>query len=436
LSDLAKLVEQSLCELALWDGSRFLVAFSGGLDSTALLLSLKELQRPLRAIHIDHQLQAASRAWSEHCQALCHTHGIELKSVTVDVPANTGDGLEAAARQARYGAFEQALHHDEILVTAHHADDQLETLLLRLARGTGAAGMAGIPALAEFGRGRLARPLLNVRREALRRFVESLDVAWISDPANDDPGFDRSYLRAQVVPALRKRWPAIDVTAARLARLMADANGLLEDVAATDIGEYTPDQPLPLAVLEPLGGARCRNLLRFWLKRCGCEAPSAAQLDSLLGLLTARSDGSPCLRWGNHEVRIYRAKLYVLQALRVGPALEGWLTPSQAWQSDLGRLELVPASVGGWSRERAEAGFRVAGRLGGERFRPGPGRPSKTLKNWLQEEGVVPWMRESIPLLYCGDELVAIGDLWQGADGDVRPGEGWRVSWRNRPGLF
>ena len=436
MSDLAKLVEQSLRELALWEDSRFLVALSGGLDSTALLLSLQELQRPLRAIHINHQLQPASGAWAEHCQALCSQHAIEFSTVTVDVAVNSGDGLEAAARHARYAALEQALGHDEVLVTAHHADDQLETLLLRLARGAGAAGMAGIPPLKPFGQGRLARPLLNVRRDALRQFLESVQVPWISDPANDDPGFDRSYLRAQVVPLLRQRWPAIDVTAARLARLMAETHGLLDEVAAADIGEAAPTEPLPLTVLEPLDKPRRRNLLRYWLRRCGCEPPSAAQLEELVGLLTARSDGSPCLRWGNHEVRIYRAKLYVRGASPASSPVEGWVTPSQAWQSDLGRLELVPASEGGWSRERAEAGFRVARRSGGERFRPGPGQPSKALKKWLQEEGVVPWMRESIPLLYCGDELVAIGDLWQGVDADVRPGEGWRVSWRNRPALF
>ena len=436
MSDLAKLVEESLRDLALWEQSQFLVAFSGGLDSTALLLSLQELRRPLRAIHIDHQLQASSVAWAEHCQAFCREHGIDLIMVTVEVATNTGMGLEAAARQARYAAFEQELKLDEVLVTAHHADDQFETLLLRLVRGAGVAGMAGIPALTQFGRGRLVRPLLNIRREALRSFVKSRHAAWISDPANDDPGFDRSYLRAQVVPLLRERWPAIEVTAARLARLMTETQGLLEALAAADIGEHQPSEPLPLTVLDQLDPPRCRNALRYWLRQCNCEPPSAAQLEGLVRLLAARSDGSPALCWGRHQARIYRAKLYVLPARLASPATEGWLTPTQAWQSDCGSLELVPAREGGWSRVRAETGFRVAQRKGGERFRPGPGRPSKALKKWLQEQGVVPWMRESIPLLFCGDELVAIGDLWQCVDGDVPPGEGWRVLWRNRPALF
>ena len=436
MSDLAKLVEASLRELKVWDDGRFLVAFSGGLDSTALLLGLHELRRPLRAIHVDHQLQPQSAAWAAHCESLCRQYDIDFSRVKVEVAPAGGAGLEAAAREARYGALRDALGAGEILVTAHHADDQLETLLLRIARGTGVAGMAGIPPLSPFAQGRLARPLLHVRRELLRGFVEAQGVDWIADPANDDPGFDRSYLRANVVPALRERWPAIDVTAARAARLLAEAQGLLDELAAADMQAQPLAEPLPLTVLELLDVSRQRNLLRYWLRQNGCDLPSAAQLDSLVGMLAARTDGRPCLRWGDQEVRIYRAKLYLLPVRPSCPSVEGWLTARQAWQSHVGRLELVPARQGGWSRERAEAGFRVAQRLGGERFRPGPGQPSKALKKWLQEEGVVPWMRESIPLLYSGDELVAIGDLWQGSDGDVRPGEGWRVSWRNRPALF
>lgn len=436
MPNLIERVEHSLRELGLDDGSAFVVALSGGLDSTALLLALRQLKVQLRAVHVDHQLQETSAAWADHCRELCSRQGVELQCLQVRVPAPPGgSGPEAAAREARYRAIAGALRAGEVLVTAHHANDQLETLLLRLGRGAGVMGMAGIPKLAEFGPGRLARPLLDVGQQMLRDFVEAEGVTWIEDPTNQQLSFDRNYLRSQVVPLLRERWPGIERVGARLAGHQAEAQTLLDELAAIDLGETAGHETLPVPPLAPLSPARRRNALRYWLRQRGCELPSAAQLEQLVELLASRRDAMPRLRWGTHEVRIYRERLYLLTApLPIDVPIEGWLTLVQPWAGAAGCLELVPSSRG-WSRQRVETGFRVCGRTGGERFKLTPGSGSRSLKKWLQEQGVVPWMRQSIPLLYCGDDLVAIGDLWQSADYEPATGEAWCVRWRDRPPL-
>jgi tRNA(Ile)-lysidine synthase len=428
-------LEDSLRELGLGDGSRFVVALSGGLDSTALLLALKHLRMPLRAVHVDHQLQENSTAWARHCRELCTQLQVDFQCLTVHIPTATGSGPEAAARQVRYRALAGVLSDGEVLVTAHHAHDQLETLLLRLARGAGVAGMAGIPKLTEFGCGRLARPLLGLSQQTLRDFVEEEGVSWIEDPSNEQLNFDRNYLRQQVVPLLRERWPGIDRVAARLAGHQAEAQGLLEELAAMDLSEAVHEPSLLVSRLVALSPARLRNALRHWLRQQQCELPSAAQLQQLIQLLDSRRDGRPRLRWGAHEVRIYRDQLYLLAApVPTAQPMEGWLALERPWQSGSSALELVPASQG-WSRQRVEKGFRVCGRTGGERFEPVPGGGSRSLKKWFQEQGVVPWMRQRVPLLYCGDDLVAIGDLWQSTDPEAATGQAWRVAWRGRPAL-
>ncbi len=412
-----------------------MVAFSGGLDSTALLLAIHRLGLPVRAVHIDHQLQDNSSIWAEHCRSLCHRLEIGFQCLVVQVPAATGLGSEAAARQVRYQALADDLNPGEVLVTAHHANDQLETLLLRLARGAGVAGMVGIPRLVEFGPGRLARPLLDFDRQELRDFLEAEAVSWIEDPSNSQLTFDRNYLRQQVAPLLRERWPSIDRVAARLGSHQAEAQGLLDELAALDLGESIDFQALSVPTLTALSPERLRNALRGWLRHQGCELPSAAQLQQLVQLLGSRRDGAPRLCWGSHEIRIYRDQLYLFATpLPTAEPIVGHLALAQPWSSQLGSLELVPASRG-WSRRQVEAGFRVCGRSGGERFQRLPGGGSRSLKKWLQEQGVVPWMRQRIPLLYCGDELVAIGDLWQNADHQASTGEAWRVTWRNHPAL-
>src|SRR4051812_23732668 len=213
------------------------VGFSGGLDSTVLLRALAEIQTEagisVRAIHVNHGLHPDAALWTSHCATVCTRLGISFDTFTVSVEP-VGDGIEAAARQARYSVLKSEVRSGEVLLTAHHADDQLETLLLALARGSGVRGLASMPAIQTFGQGLHARPLLDVSRESLRAWAATQCVEWIEDASNQNQSFDRNYLRLVVVPTLRNRWPSIAHAGSRSARHLGEATSLLDELAEQD----------------------------------------------------------------------------------------------------------------------------------------------------------------------------------------------------------
>jgi len=277
------------------------VAFSGGADSTALLAALAQLKRPplkLRALHVDHRLHPHSSRWAAHCRRVARALGVPLRVRTANVARARGESLEAAARAARYGLLATALAPDEALLTAHHQDDQLETVLLQLLRGAGVAGIAAMPALAAFARGRLVRPLLPWSRAELTAWVRSQGLEWIEDPGNSELRLDRNYLRARVLPLIRERWPAAAATVTRAARHAAEAQRLLDAVGAADAARASFGAMLSAQRLRTLPPERRRNALRFWITAAGHLAPPASRLEEIAGpLLQARADAQPCVRW-------------------------------------------------------------------------------------------------------------------------------------------
>src|SRR5215469_12271905 len=214
------------------------VALSGGVDSSALLAALATPRRArprLRAVHVDHGLHPNSALWSAHCRALAQSLDVPLHVLTTRVARARGESLEAAARKARYALLEPQLAAGEVLLTAHHEDDQLETVLLQLFRGGGLAGIAAMPELAPFGAGFLARPLLGCTRAQLEEWVRSNALQWVEDDTNSDESLDRNYLRRRILPLVRTRWPGIAGSVARSARHAAEAQRLLEVVARRDV---------------------------------------------------------------------------------------------------------------------------------------------------------------------------------------------------------
>jgi tRNA(Ile)-lysidine synthase len=422
------------------------VAYSGGLDSTVLLHALARAiaDRPhyrMRAAHVDHQLHADSASWSERCARVAQSLRVEYVPLLVNVTAGAEVGLEAAAREARYGALREILKPNEVLLTAHHADDQLETMLMALMRGAGLRGLSGVPAVQIFGGGWLARPLLEFGRAELEAWARGEQLQWLEDPANANPSFDRNFLRQRVLPALRERWPAAAHSATRSTAHLREAGRLLDVLAAADLQSVASGSCLGMAQLASLAPARRRNVLRHWIRQHGVRVPSTRKLATIeRDLLIAREDRSPCVEWDGVQVRRHRGLLY---CMRQRPPLEA--ADSLTWNvsqvlelpAQLGRLRVQRDALGGLSAARLPAALQVHFRHGGEELQPAGDPHHRKLKKLLQDARVLPWWRDRVPLIYATDQLVAVGDLWIAAEFAARGGEdALRIVWEERPQLI
>jgi tRNA(Ile)-lysidine synthase len=406
------------------------VAYSGGCDSTVLLHLLKcEGVRRLRAIHVHHGLQAAADDWVQRCQLSCSRLDVPLTVVPVAIDRKHPAGPEGAAREARYAALRGLLQPGDCLVTAHHRDDQAETVLLRLLRGSGVGGVAAMRPLSPFAPGVLWRPLLQVSRSALRAYAAALELDWVEDPHNADPAYARSWLRHEILPRLLQRWPQALDSLARFAGHAAEAAELLDEIAVADLASARLAGGLSIPVLRALSPARRHNLLHYWFAAAQGTAPSTALLQHLeREVLSARADATPRLAVGAAELRRYRDGLYLMAPLPQPPS------PQQALPWD-GRepLELPPGCGRLRTRRPARGELTVRFVQGGERLRPEGGGRSRSLKNLFQEAGVPVWVRERMPLVYRGDELLAVAGLWRSAAGAA---SGLELSWEHAlPGV-
>jgi tRNA(Ile)-lysidine synthase len=356
----------------------------------------------------------------------------------VDAAHERGESPEARAREARYAALRAQLRPAEVLLTAHQADDQLETVLLQLLRGAGVAGLAAMPAQAEFGEGLHWRPLLAYPRATLLAWARSQALAgWIEDPANEDLRLARNHLRQAVLPGVRAHWPAAAAAVSRAARHCGEAAGLLDALAALDVGEGSEDRTLAVATLRSLPPARGRNLLRWHIRRLGMPVPDERRLKSLLEqLVGAAPDACPRLRWPGVVAARYADRLWLIPAalLEETPAPQDWPEPERplVLAAGLGQVSLQSTNAGGLQARALQAGsWRVGYRRGGERIRL-PGRAgSRALKKLFHEAGVPPWLRARIPLLEIAGTLAAVGDLWIDEAWWTPPGtEAWRLCWQ------
>jgi tRNA(Ile)-lysidine synthase len=423
---------------------RYVVAFSGGLDSTVLLHAFAALREheqshpeiPLIALHVDHGLQADSRTWRDHCAQIASDLDVDFRSLAVTVDKDTGSGPEASARDARYAALRGELQNDDWLLSAHHRDDQAETLMLNLIRGSGPAGVAGIGEVRRFGPGWLVRPMLHVGRDEILVYATEHRLRWVDDPSNADRKFDRNFLRHEILPRLASRWPDIAVRLQRSAGHAGEASQLLKELAKLDL-ETLGSQPerLPVDQLVKLSRARQRNVIRYALRDLGLSTPTTAQLECILDeVILARVDAQPLLSWPGASVRRYRNGLYLLP-LCLADAIEPGLVEGLEYElgPGLGRLRLEPGAAVGVSEDLIAGGLSVRPRRGGEEIQLSGQSHTRKLKKLLQEEGVVPWMRDRLPLLYAGERLVAVGDLWLASDAATKPGVA--VRWTGRPAL-
>ena len=403
------------------------VAFSGGADSTALLAALAQLKgrlRALRALHVDHGLHQDSALWAARAGELARALGVPCKVLVVKVTRLRGESPEALARAARYRVLAGELEAGEVLLTAHHEDDQLETVLLQLLRGAGVAGLAAMPAVAPFARGFLVRPLLTRPRAALLEWVRASELDYLEDPSNTDARLDRNFLRLRVLPVVRERWPAAAATVGRSARHAAEAQRLLEELARADLGAACHGAALAASALRALPEDRRRNALRFWIAARGYPVPPSARLNEIAGpLLAARADAQPAVEWPGGRLERQRG-LLMLRAPAAARSARGAATapPDIHWRwrtepvctlpGDLGRLELRTDAHGTLDPGTLAARLTIRGRRGGERLSLGPGRPRRALKSLLRESHLPTAERDRLPLIFSGTKLVAVGDLW------------------------
>lgn len=425
--------------LAPWRSARrWWVAFSGGLDSTVLLHLLCSQRSagqtpPISAVHINHQLHPAAEQWQQRAGVFCAALDVPLEVCTVSV-RQTGSGLEAAAREARYTALEPLLEAGDVMFFAHHQDDQVETVLLRWLRGAGLRGLQGMPQRRALGRGQLARPLLGHPRSALQAYAVAEGLNWIDDPSNVDTSLDRNYLRHTVLPAIAERWPGYRGSVERSAQQLGAAEGVLENLlpAPKAVTSVFGDPGLDLHDLLARPGAAGAMALRGWLEDAGLPLPPGATVTEFLRQLHA-GGGSPLLTWQGYALRRFGDGVFLLPPARERDAGGAQLAPGTSLQFGGGQLSLVPAGHDAGIRLPQGSALTVHWRRGGERCRL-PGRAgSRRLKTLLQEAGIPPWWRDDIPLLYHDGALVAVADLWV-CDGSwlVRDGgkEVWRVRWR------
>jgi len=440
MPDVALALQETLAPVLAGPHGEICTALSGGLDSTVLAHALvRSGVVPCRAIHVNHQLQPAAGDWARHCERLCAELALPLTVLTVHVERGSS-GPEAAARRARYDAFAATLGNGDVLLTAHHQDDQVETVLLHLLRGTGITGLGGIPRAGLVGPARLLRPFLDLPRETLHAYARREGLDWIEDPSNADRRLDRNFLRHEVVPLLGSRWPGLRTTIGRSARLAAEAADLLEALAAGDARRVQRRGRIRVGALASLGEMRARLLVRRLCWRELGSAPPAAMLRTgLAQLLSAAGDRAPLLAWPGGEIRRYRGELFLLKPLPDFPPARPLELPAQPGAmlvlgAGLGRLRLARSRGPGLAYAKLANPLSVRFRAGGERFRPAGERHHRELKKLLQEHGVVPWMRERIPLIYSGDELAAVAHWWV-ADGlAASAGEAAvRVRWEEHP---
>ncbi|WP_198411369.1 tRNA lysidine(34) synthetase TilS [Marinimicrobium alkaliphilum] len=432
-------------------GTPLWVALSGGLDSSVLLHALagRGAAGRIRAVHVHHGLSDNADAWQAHCEQLCAALGVVLTVRKVSVQAQ-GKGLESAARDARYRVFESLLTPGALLLTGHHADDQAETLLLRLLRGSGLRGLAAMHRTRPLGQGLVVRPLLTLPRSALRSYADTVDLRWVEDESNRDTAFDRNYLRQRVMPVLAERWPDFARRWQRTSAQLAEAQTLLDDLAAIDLQTLEPrperlGQSLRADGLCALTQHRRTNVLRYWFAKQGLAIPERVHLAALRQqLLEGSTDSEALVEWGDAQAGRHRDRLVVWpRAQRPAPWPEGECV-AVANQCDQtlvlpsgGELEcefraLVPPDPvpGSWLRADLPD-LHVRGRIGGERCQPSGRAHSQRLKNLLQEHALAPWLRPSLPLIYSGEQLVAVADLWLCRGFEAAPGApGYRLHWR------
>lgn len=400
------------------------IGYSGGVDSHVLLHASAQdvqIQSNVIAVYIHHGLQKQADAWATHCQDIANQLGVGFLTRQVNATPLLGQSPEEAARDARYGAFKTLLHEEDVLLLAHHQEDQLETVLLQLFRGTGLPGLAGMPSMIKNDTGWLLRPLLNVPKQSVIDYAAHHRLVWVEDPSNQDSVYDRNFLRQTIMPSLKARWPSLDKTVARTAQHCAQAQAFIHAYAKENLYliQNATDQSLDILRLQTYPPIEQRWLLREWFASLKMKMPPQHTLERLCHeLIETHKNTTPQLQLKNMTLRRYQNKLMALPKTAHQPFLPC------AWPCGQDTLTLSNRTQ--ITRKRAQSGLSktawdsahvtVKLRQGGEKIHLPHRAGRRDLKKLFQDATIPAWQREKIPLIYFDDKLAAVGDLWLAAE--------------------
>ena len=434
---------------------RIAVAYSGGLDSSVLLqlcaLYAQQNQISLMAFHVHHGLSPNADDWALHCQQQCSQLGIPFEVAHVQLGSTQGDGLEAAARKKRYAALGQlcVAHQIDILLTAHHQDDQAETMLLQMLRGAGVAGLCGMQQ-SHYAAGLLgsttlilARPLLSLARTELETCVEQHAISHIQDESNADPRYTRNALRLEIMPLLAQHFPGFQTRFARTAQHAQSALYLLEQLAEQDYQQCLTEpgsSALNVLALQLLPEERIDNVLRFWIATYDVQMPSSARLAEIRKqLLHARADAQVCVKHGPIEVHRYRSQLSIASCAQPEPEpvrFQWQGEASLAFPGFSGSLHFIDAlAPGQFGIERSyllAQQLELRPRQGGERLKLAANRPTRDMKSHYQSHAIPYWQRERLPFVFAADNTllfasgIGINGLLQ-VEGSAAVGLRWQA---------
>ncbi len=419
--DAARLERILRSDFELGQHEEIFVAFSGGLDSTTLLHALVSIDsidpERITALHFNHALNEQAGAWELHCKEQCRLRGVRMESHPMQPGDPRGRGTEAMAREARYEWLQAQMSMGSVLMTAHHLNDQVETVLANFFRGSGVRGLAGIRKSRSLTYGSLWRPLLGVERESIVEYAIEHGLQWIEDPMNVDCRYTRNHLRHRVLPVVREKWRGVDGVIARSAENWLDASELLDEIAESDLAAMRRCREgrfnlVSISDLTSHGRRRMTNALRMWFVQCGFEIPHRRRLFNVIDSLIAEKREPTCLvSWPGAEVRRYRDWLY-LSATRQRTTFTTLNWDRNATDPVLihdRRLVAHPAQGAGIrSSVYDNSTIVIRPRRGGESCQVPGSLYHKKLKKIFQEKGIPPWQRNDIPLLYIGDSLAGV----------------------------
>ena len=438
-----------------------IIAYSGGVDSQVLLVALAKLKQQgqlannIVVCHVNHGLSPDADAWQAFAQHQCNNFSLPFISYKLNLKKQAQQSLEAIARDARYQCLVQASTEPALIVTGHHLNDQVETFLLALKRGSGLKGLSAMPASLQLAPHRLVRPLLSISRADIVVYANQQQLDWIEDESNTDQGFDRNFLRHTILPELASRWPSINKTIARSAEHCFEAQQLIDELAQQDL-VHCQLSPYKLSVsnLNKLSEARLKNLLRYFLASHHYLMPTRSQLAQICQQLNAEADKSPVIQLANCSFRRFKNALYltaIYQDLSLWQASVNFdelasETPLNVMLPDeLGTLNFStrPEQIEikniwqAWIKKpNTEQLVTVSFAHENPKCLPQYRQRSRTLKKVLQELAIAPWQRKRLPFIYYDNELVAVVGYFVCQDyvADSKDGE-CIISWQGEAKL-